>query len=112
VLHQIDLSITTPTQILGKITGADRGAAEGAGHGARDAAAGARPGRGARARRAREQGSRVGEEEGEGEEREKREGEGKKSPPGIQIPAITTPNPRAPRGERWKRERLLRWKSK
>jgi hypothetical protein len=69
---------------------------------------------GARARGAREQGGRMGEEEGEGEEREKREGEGKNSPPGIQIPAITTPNPRAPRGERemWKRERLLRGKSK
>jgi hypothetical protein len=32
--------------------------------------------------------------------RERREGEGKNSPPGIQTPAITSPNPRAPRGER------------
>jgi hypothetical protein len=65
---------------------------------------------GARARDAREQGGRVGEEEGEGEEREKREGEGENSPLGIQILAISTPNPRAPRGERerWKRGRLLR----
>jgi hypothetical protein len=76
--------------------------------------AGARDEEGAaRARDAREQGAgharaggRVGEEEGEGEEREEREREGKNSPPGIQTPTISTPNPRAPRGERerWKKE--------
>jgi hypothetical protein len=57
----------------------------------------------ARARDTHEQGAgraRPGEEEGRGRERERREGEGKNSPLGIQIPAISTPNPRAPRGER------------
>ena len=36
---------------------------------------------------------------GRGGEREKGRG-GENSPPGIQTPAISTPNPRAPRGER------------
>jgi hypothetical protein len=36
---------------------------------------------------------RGGEREGEGRG-------GENSPPGIQIPVISTPNPRAPRGER------------
>jgi hypothetical protein len=55
----------------------------------------------ARARDAREQGvgrPQPGEEEGRGRERERREGGN--SPPGIQISVISTPNPRAPRGER------------
>jgi hypothetical protein len=60
-----------------------------------------------------EQGRAQGKKKGEGG-RERREGEGKNSPPGIQIPVISTPNPRAPRGERGGRgrERLLRGKSK
>jgi hypothetical protein len=41
----------------------------------------------------------VGGEEREGEEREKGRGGGKLTS-GIQILAISTPNPRAPRGER------------
>jgi hypothetical protein len=45
-------------------------------------------------------GARPGEEEGIGRrEREKGRG-GENSPPGIQTPAISTPNPKAPRGER------------
>jgi hypothetical protein len=46
----------------------------------------------------------VGDKKGRGR-RGRREGE--KLTSGIQIPAISTPNPRAPRGERerWKRER-------
>jgi hypothetical protein len=62
-------------------------------------AAGGRAGRGggaARARNARGQGKK----KGRGRKRERREGEGKNSPPVIQTPAISTPNPRAPRGER------------
>jgi hypothetical protein len=53
---------------------------------------------------------RAREEEGRGRERERREGQGKNSPTGIQIPVISTPNPRAPRGERGGRGRgrLLR----
>jgi hypothetical protein len=43
-------------------------------------------------------------------DRDRREGEGKNSPSRIQIPVISTPNPRAPRGERGGRGRgrLLR----
>jgi hypothetical protein len=61
--------------------------------------------RGARARGARERRKKKGEG---GSER--REGEGKNSPSGIQIPVISTPNPREPRGERGGRVRgrLLR----
>jgi hypothetical protein len=40
-----------------------------------------------------------GKKKGGGGRREKGRG-GENSPPGIQIPAISTPNPRAPRGER------------
>jgi hypothetical protein len=54
---------------------------------------GAGPARG-RARRGQGRGASRGRREGE--EGERREGEN--SPPGIQIPAISTPNPRAPRG--------------
>jgi hypothetical protein len=53
-----------------------------------------------------------GKKKGEGGGRERREGEN--SPPGIQTPAITSPNPRAPRGERerWKREREVTTREK
>jgi hypothetical protein len=78
---------------------AGRGAARRGGAGAR-----AEGGTGARARGACEQGKKKGEGG-----RERREGEGKNSPPVIQIPVISTPNPRAPQGERerWKKERGL-----
>jgi hypothetical protein len=48
--------------------------------------------------------ARPGEEEGRGGGREKGRG-GENSPLGIQISAISTPNPRAPRGEREVEER-------
>jgi hypothetical protein len=55
----------------------------------------------------RGQGGRAGEKKGRERREREREGEGENSPPWIQIPAISTPNPRAPQGERerWKRER-------
>jgi hypothetical protein len=40
------------------------------------------------------------EREGEGKREKGRGGEGKNSPSGIQTPAIMSPNPRAPWGER------------
>jgi hypothetical protein len=102
-----------------------RGAGAGAGSGTRRGRAaatahdgvgeGARPGaRRARGREAaqgawgpRRRAGRAGEKKGRERREREREGEGENSPPGIQIPAISTPNPRAPWGdrERWKRER-------
>jgi hypothetical protein len=52
---------------------------------------GARRGRGGRAARGIRR---------EGEEGERKGRRGENSPPGIQTPAISSPNPRAPRGER------------
>jgi hypothetical protein len=71
------------------------------------AGAGARAGCGARAGEGRARGQ--GKKKGRGREREKGRG-GENSPPGIQTPAITSPNPRAPWGERGGRGRgsLLR----
>jgi hypothetical protein len=71
---------------------------------------GARPGgtrQGARATRIGE-GRVQGKKKGGGGGRERKGRGGENSPPGIQTPAISSPNPRAPRGERDGRGKLMR----